>query len=271
MTNPLRIFYGIMAIAIGILLLLIRFFVNINLLGSMLFVIFGLIIGFFILSFGLYIIFSWMIPGISIIVSKLSTYHRLKTDESPGETIWKKMFLVFLCNFILTIPIVLTILYILNPSSIIIIDKLGLSSLDVGVIVALSIIPGLLLILRLMSNPSRNGIVWRMGDYTLITIMTEYPGPLPENGETPPDIKKVKDDISSFFSTLIFGTLLFLFIQYCSDYLSSGSETQFLARYSLSIQPIVLFCYIIAYVATLVIVTAVGEYILTKSVPVDQK
>lgn len=265
MTNRLKILYGILII-MGILI-----FLSILLNTIILFYISGLIVGFSILSFSVYIIFNWVIPGISKWVSRLCTYHKLATiEDKTGETIWKKIFLVFICNFVLTIPILATILYILNPSAIIISDKLGLSSLDIAVIVSLSIIPGLLLVLRLVGNPTRDGIFWKIHDFTIITVMNKYKGPLQENGVTPPAIRKIKDDISSFFSTLIFGTLLFLFIQYCSDYVANGSNTQFFARYSTSIPPIILFCYVVAYIATLVIATAIGESILKTCVPVDQ-
>ncbi|MHB8052365.1 MAG: hypothetical protein ACYDEZ_03575 [Methanoregula sp.] len=137
---------------------------------------------------------------------------------------------------------------------------------------------GLLLILRLIGNPTKNGMSWKRWGYTLFSIKEEYKGSISENGETSPEIRKIKDDISSFFSTLIFGTLLFILLQFSFDYLSSGSYSQFFARYTPSfplytpwVAQIFLFCHIVAYLAILVIVTAVGEYILEKCVPIDQE
>jgi hypothetical protein len=228
------------------------------------YLILGLILGFLILSFGYYIIFSWFIPGISKWVNYLTEYQ-------SSQTLIKRIYYIFFCNFFLAIPLLATVLYILNPSKVVVNTQLGLSTIDIGVIVALAIIPGLLLILRLLSNPTRRGIIWKVHNFTIMIIKSQYTGSLPVNNQTPPEIRKLKDDISSFYSTLIFGTLLYIVIQFCADYFINGSYSQFLSRYTPSFPLIVIICYIVAYLATLILVVIVGELILDYCEPIDKK
>jgi uncharacterized integral membrane protein len=203
-----------------------------------------------------------LIPGISKAVSKLCIYHKLKTNlNDNGETMWKKISLVFVYNFLLTLPMLLTILYLLNPSTLKINEPPNLSDFDLGIIIALSIIPGLFITLRLIGNPTYYGISFLKKQ---IVIKQPFFG-------CPSDIQKIKDDISSFFSTLIIGTILFLLLLYCSDYFSSQSYFTFFNRYIPSMAPVVFSWYIFGYLGTLFIFTIIGELILKKCVPLYQE
>lgn len=222
--------------------------------------IFIIIAAFLIVSVAIFLIFYGLIPGISKAVSILCTYHKLKTDsKDEGETFWKKIILVFIYNFLLTLPMLLTILYLLNPSTLKINGQFA--DIDIGFIIALSIIPGLFITLRLIGNPTRYGISYLKGYFV---VMKPFYG-------KPQEIQKIKDDVSSFFSTLIIGTVLFLLLLYCSDYFSSQSYLTFFSRYIPSITPMEFSWYIIGYLGTLFIVTIIGEIILLRCIPLDQK
>jgi hypothetical protein len=224
-------------------------------------VIFAIIGGFFITSIGIYLFFYYLIPEISKSVSKLCIYHEIKTDKNPnGETIWKKISLVFFYNVLLTIPMLLTILYLLNLPTLKMSGRMELSGIDIGIIIALSIIPGLFVTLRLIGNPTYQGVTY----LRYVVIKKSFYGSVEE-------IKKIKDDISSFFSTLIIGTILFLFLLYCSDYFSNLSYFTFFKRYIPTMAPFEFFLYIIGYVCTLFILTVIGELILMRCKPLESK
>jgi hypothetical protein len=222
--------------------------------------IFIIIAAFLVVSLATFLMFYGLIPGISRAVSKLCIYHKLKTDTNEeGETLWKKIILVFAYNFLLTLPMLLTILYLLNPSTLKINEQF--TGIDIGFIIALSMIPGLFITLRLIGNPTQYGISFLKG-YFVVTK--------PFFGN-PSEIQKIKDDISSFYSTLIIATILFLLLLYCSDYFSSHSYLTFFYRYIPSISPMEFSWYIIGYLGTLFIVTIIGEIILKQCVPLDRK
>ena len=252
-------------ILIGLLLLILGLSLYWNPIGVLIssiisLTIFAIIFAFCFASIGIYLFFYHIIPGISVAVSKLCVYHKLKSEKYPeGETLWKKISLVFLYNFILTIPMLLTILYLLNPSTLKMSGRLELSGIDIGLIIALSIISGLFLTLRLIGNPTYHGIF-----FSKIVIKRSFSG-------CSSDIEKTKDYISSFFSTLIIGTVLFLFLLYSSDYLSSQSFFTFFKRYIPTMAPFEFSLYIIAYFGTLFIITVIGEVILERCEPLDQE
>lgn len=224
-------------------------------------VIFAIIGGFLIASMGLYLFFYHLIPAIAAAVSKLCIYHKLNTNNKDnGETLWKKIALVFSYNLLLTLPMLFTLLYLLNLSTLKMSGRLDLSGIDIGIIIAISIIPGLLLTLRLIANPTYRGI--GLGEY--FVIKKAFSGTLT-------DIAKIKDYISSFFSTLIMGAVLFLFLLYCSDYFSSLSYFTFFKRYIPTMAPFEFSLYIIGYVGTLFIITIIGEKILEKCMPIEQE
>lgn len=218
-----------------------------------------IVVAILVLSFAMYLFFYLVIPGSSYLVSKLCIYHKLKCrQEGTGETIQTKIKLVFVYNSILTIPMILTILYILsifNSQTSKLNDNGALPDFDIALIFALSIVPGLLVTLRILANPTHYGIY---------IIKREYYGTLS-------DIKKRKDDISSFYSTLIVGTILYLILQYCVDYFHSHSYLSFFGRFIPSMPWWAVIIFILAYLLALFIVSSIGELILAECIPIDQE
>jgi len=212
-------------------------------------------------SFGFNIIFYTTEPIIDNPVSKLCIYHKIKSKNNPiGETVWQKILLMFFYNTILSFPVVLTVIYILNPSTVNTNPVSGLSGFDICFIVALLVSGGLLLTLRLIANPTHKGIDFLNKQ---IIIKRRFFGSIPR-------IKEIKDIIFSFLSTLFVGTGLYLVLRFCADYLSSNTFQHFFKSYIPTMSLPYLFLYIVAYFEVLFITTTIGELILEKCEPIVQ-
>jgi hypothetical protein len=220
-----------------------------------------LVIAIFIISVSFNVIFySGVMPGILFPVSRLCMYHKIKSGGNiNGETIEQKIFKMILNNIVLTVPIVLSLIYILNPSSIS--PSKTLSGFDICLTVALAITPGFLLILRLMAKPTHEGKSLRK-DW--IIIKRKFSG-------DESDVKKVKENISSFLGTLIFLTILYYFLDFCANYLSSGSYSTFFKQYPSTMPPYLLSIWIVCYIGVLCITTTCGELILEECKPILQE
>jgi hypothetical protein len=216
-----------------------------------------------IISFGFNIIFySGVMPWILYPISKLCVYHRLVSEDIPnGETFQQKILKMFIINLVLTIPIVLSLIYILNPLSISPSQTSPLSGFDICLIVAFAVTPGFLVVLRLMANPTRREMsFWK----NHIIIKRKFVG-------LESDIKKVKDSISSFLGVMIFLTALYYFLEFCANYFVNGSYSTFFKPYATTMPQFLLVIWIVTYFGALYAITTIGEIILLGCEPIVQE
>lgn len=215
------------------------------------------------ISWGFNIFFyTGIMPLIMNPMSTLCTYYETKHEgNTQGKTVKQKIADIYTNNLLLTIPLLLTMVYILNPSSISPNEKWGFSGFDICLSVAFAMLPGFLLLLRLMANPTYRGKSYLGGHLLIKRKFSE-----PES-----EIKKVKGNVSSFLGTLIFLTALFLFLEFCADYLSSGSYSTFFDRYHSTMPLYQLVIWIAAYLEVLFLITIYGELILEECEPIIQE
>lgn len=234
-------------------------------------VIISTFISLYIIVFVLYgilggLLFYFFLTLLSEVVSRLGIYHRVgKKDNGPGETFRRKLWLVFLCNLFVAIPLSLAILSILNPSFEPSPNNV-LSDLNYAIIVTFTVIPGSLLSLRLLVNPAK-----RFSTRYISQKILSHSDP----NERLLKIREMRERYLSFYFSLIGASLLFLYFNSLYTYLKSGIKPEAtistLISFPISvINPIVLALLLFPEIVAIAITTCIGEYVLAKAEPLDQ-
>jgi hypothetical protein len=112
-----------------------------------------------------------------------------------------------------------------------------------------------------MANPTRYGKSFWLNQ---IIIKRHFSGSVSE-------IKRVKENISSFLGTLIFLTALYYFLEFCADYYFNGTYSTFFGRYASTMPTQTLIIWFVSYIGSLYIITKFGELVLEECEPIVQE
>jgi len=214
-----------------------------------------------LLSLGAFIIISVLTRILFFISEQISLtniYHRYKTEENEGEYFKEKLLKMCACNFNLTVPVILSFMFIVKntmPSS-------NFSS-DLGFIVSLILTLGTLVSLRILSNPTNQGFKPKLITY------------FKNSADKSEQLKIYKERMSSFFFSFISATLLFILVAFF--YGVTVGYTQIEEYMSIVLNPTTIHfpwydfgLLFLCYTVLLVGFTAWGELILKRYVPLLQ-
>jgi hypothetical protein len=236
-------------------------------------------------------LFIQYFPSIFKSISRISLYHKLIRKEDInqeksefGERLREKIRIVFILNFWISVPLFLTLLFLLNTFTTPSLQTQGVTSpLDLPFILALSIVPAFLLSLRILANPTRRGIftfdetsgsnfsdlMSHLLRYIKYGKTTQFTVEMISDAERINRIRSYKEQVTSFYFSFVGSTLilLYLFILLQIEK-TKGTFDPFSTFFPMD--PIISILMICAEILSILIVTIFGELYLQYADPIDQ-
>lgn len=187
-------------------------------------------------------------------ITRLGVYHKNKKDDPVfGETQRERFLKVYWCYLRLTLPVYISVIYILEPTP---------EQLTGAFIISLPMIISFLVSLRIISNPTKHGLLkFKSIDLFYVT----------------PEAKKaayntIKERMLSFYFALIEATLFYFFMRYVFYLWNESPKTfeSFIALISPNTSIPAFISFLIAYLIALFISAGISEGILRIWEPIDQ-
>jgi|SRR5208283_1628550 len=190
-------------------------------------------------------------------VSLTNIYHCFRTEGKDGETFYGKVLKMCACNFNLTVPVILSFMFIIRNTSI-----GSTATSDQEFIASLIFSLATLVSLRILSNPTNKTFKPKLIAY------------FKDGKDRIEQLKIFKERISSFFFSFISATLLFILVTffYCIvvGYTSLDQLMSIVLNPSIHIQWYDFGILFVCYTFSLFIFTIWGELILRRNVPLVQ-
>lgn len=246
---------------------------------------FNLLSIFIFLSILVAFLFYLIITKVSRIIGDFGTYHKLKDKEDLsnsqlGEEMGKKLWEVFWRNIVLALLLFLTLSLILIPyiswrmetksSDTIPSDLQNLTSVDLALLVIAIILPGFVLSLRILSNPTkRKPLIKNNIGKELDFIL--------KSNELIPKIRVFKERVISFYFGFIATSIIVAFIIGYYELFQISQETEHFSKFNykqilptIHMTPEILLTLLIMDFCAICFATLFGEAYLKRYEPIDQ-
>ncbi len=264
-------------------------------------------IGILILALLFTVLFIQYPPLIYNSIAKIGIYHQLVRNEDTkdekskfGELFWEKVWLVFKYNFWIAIPLFVTLLFLLNSFIITPIPSFGNVSeitsnisahnnqnqnpIDIRYFISLSIIPAFLLSLRLLANPTWNGVITfnqeLESNFSSLLVNVKNliykksafieSADLISDDERKKRVRAYKEQVISFYFSFVGSTLILFFLFIFLQIEQSKGNYDPLSVFSPIMNPLATGLFFIAEAIAIFVVTTIGELYLIRADPIDQ-
>jgi hypothetical protein len=192
--------------------------------------------------------------------SLTNIYHRLKSRDNDCELYKDKIIKMITCNLNLSIPIILTFMFIIRST----IKEENFDS-TLSFVVSLILALATMVSMRILSNPTNRKFKSKLISY------------FDNADERKEAIKIYKERMSSFFFSFICATIIIISVAFLYGIFKGYSNFSLMDLASTIISPtslkisatdfLILF---VCYTASLSIFTLIGEYILKRDIPLLQ-
>lgn len=224
-------------------------------------------------------LFTGILNMISNTVRKLTIYHRLidgcdYDKVTFGETFRQKFWKVFSSNLIvatlLTFVIIFALFPYINDNYAEPVGEQILSSSDLIFITIAILIPGFLLTLRILSNPTKQNNKKILKIIRISNPEIDEDTLQRSDNEKIKSIRDFKEKISSFYFSLIGSSILILFILIYYNFLLMFFQPSKISFLNTKVPIWVFVGFLIAELITIFIITVIGEYYLKEMKPIDE-